>query len=888
MTDDRRREADPFRSFLLSDESSGFRAAFAELQLALDLGLATGELPDPNNQREAASVVADALNDHSERIPEAQWRGPTDWIRGEAEPSLDAAIYQARGADVLAFGIYLLGCGVRDPDRLMSNLGRLAFGVDPRTVVLGDVIASRPLDIDPSGLPPMLGDIADLLDRTCVAGVLNAGSRFGQVASQRPRPFAGATITDVDPSFGCAGDTVVIRGSGFGQTRPPGVSVQFTSRTGGCVSAEVVSWSDTEITVTVPEDVGHGCVGLSEQPEGFEEIFQIADQFAGELETCLGPMAAVAAGRIRESPTRIMGAACPTCSDPRTRFAGGPPLIRTLTANGGDVADILPGDDVTVTWRVDGADEVAIVSLGHILPPIPGPFNPAAGTVTVEDIELIDGTIGSWRLTATNPCGSVTKTVAVVVRGLKAFVLSGGGAKGAFEVGAVRCLRDVAKIQADIIAGSSVGALNAAKLAEGGTALTALEQLWLRMQSNADLYLERPWFQVLQRPLRALFTSGSSSLDFGAARLVGNAVANKILGSLVAAFGIPGIFYTVFTSFHPVISGIIDLARYYDAVKQAMASPSIFLFTPTEQKINTEIDPAKVAASKIKLRVSAVALESGKARVFDENGVVLDSGFRVPLRDAVRASASIPIAFPPVPLSGPSGTELYVDGGVRENSPLQAAVEAGAHRLFAILLNPTSVELTTSFAPVSMIKLAGRTVDLVLDEGQRNDVDPFRGFGVPTTVIAPSFVVHDTLMVDPGLISINMDYGFMRAFDEVVADPAQRLTLRRLSDEITALRIDTWTAEHYANGEFLPGRVGGQLTLVPDPVAVQACRDKKKLLRTKTQQRIGTSAATSVPPYRATWWQQWERHPWQPLVPTPWDAFTSRLGTLPAEPPPPA
>jgi NTE family protein len=888
MTDDRRGEPDPFRDFLLSDESNGFRAAFAELQLALDLGLATGKLPDPDGQREAASVVANTLTDHAGRIPDGTWRAPTDWISGETEPSLDAVIYRARAIDALAFGGYLVGCGVGDPDRLVLTIARLAFGVDPRSIVLGDVISKRPLDVDPSRLPPSLGDFADLMDRTCMAGVLSAGSRFGQIASQRPRPLVGAQITDVDPSFGCAGDTVTIRGTGFGQTRPQGVTVQFTSRAGGCVSAQVVTWSDTEITVTVPADVGHGCVGLTEQPQGFEEIFQAADQFAGELETCLGPMAGVAGGRIRDSAFGIMHAACPSCTDPRTRFIGGPPVIRGFTANGRDVAEILPGDDVTVRWTVDGADEVTIVSVGHVLPGISEPYDSAAGTEVVEDLDLVDGTVGSWRLTATNRCGSVTATISVVVRGRIAIVLSGGGAKGAFEVGAVRCLRDVARIQPDILSGSSVGALNAAKLAEGGTALADLEQLWLRMQGNTDLYLERPWFRVLEPPIRAVFSSGSSSLDFGAARIVGNFVANKILGSLVVALGIPGIFFSIFTSVYPVITGIIDLVRYYDAIKQAMASPSIFLFTPIEQMVNTEIDPAKIARSKIKLRVTAVALETGRARVFDENGTMLDSGFRVPLRDAVRASASIPIAFPPVPLSGPQGTELYIDGGVRENVPIQAAVEAGAHRVFAILLNPTSVELPTSFAPVSMIKLAGRTVDLVLDEGQRNDIGPFRGFGVPTTVIAPSFVVHDTLMVDPGLISINMDYGYMRAFDEVVADPAQRSTLRRLTDEITALRIDIWTTEHFANAEYLPGRIGGQLTLVADPINLQACRDNKKLLRTKTYQRITASAAASVPGYRANWWRQWERHPWQPRIPTPWDAFTSRKGTLPQESPPPA
>ncbi|MDQ4070564.1 MAG: patatin-like phospholipase family protein, partial [Actinomycetota bacterium] len=45
-------------------------------------------------------------------------------------------------------------------------------------------------------------------------------------------------------------------------------------------------------------------------------------------------------------------------------------------------------------------------------------------------------------------------------------VLSGGGAKGDFQVGALRFLYNQG-IRPDILSGTSVGAINAAKLAEG-------------------------------------------------------------------------------------------------------------------------------------------------------------------------------------------------------------------------------------------------------------------------------------------------------------------------------------------------------------------------------------------------------------------------------------
>ena len=48
-----------------------------------------------------------------------------------------------------------------------------------------------------------------------------------------------------------------------------------------------------------------------------------------------------------------------------------------------------------------------------------------------------------------------------------ALVLSGGGARGDFQVGAIRYLYDHA-LWPNIICGASVGAINAVKLAEGG------------------------------------------------------------------------------------------------------------------------------------------------------------------------------------------------------------------------------------------------------------------------------------------------------------------------------------------------------------------------------------------------------------------------------------
>ena len=56
-----------------------------------------------------------------------------------------------------------------------------------------------------------------------------------------------------------------------------------------------------------------------------------------------------------------------------------------------------------------------------------------------------------------------------------ALVLGGGGAKGAYEIGAIEALAELG-IQAGSVYGTSIGALNAAMLAQGD--LDAAVSLW--------------------------------------------------------------------------------------------------------------------------------------------------------------------------------------------------------------------------------------------------------------------------------------------------------------------------------------------------------------------------------------------------------------------------
>lgn len=89
-----------------------------------------------------------------------------------------------------------------------------------------------------------------------------------------------------------------------------------------------------------------------------------------------------------------------------------------------------------------------------------------------------------------------------------AYVLSGGGAKGAFQVGVMERLITDMGIVPDVVYGTSVGALNAAGYAYVG--LDGLRDVWLSIKSRKDI-LSRNYLSVLwatgmysMKPLRKI------------------------------------------------------------------------------------------------------------------------------------------------------------------------------------------------------------------------------------------------------------------------------------------------------------------------------------------------------------------------------------------------
>ena len=171
-------------------------------------------------------------------------------------------------------------------------------------------------------------------------------------------------------------------------------------------------------------------------------------------------------------------------------------------------------------------------------------------------------------------------------------------------------------------------------------------------------------------------------------------------------------------------------------------------------------------------------------------GALAVAPLTVPLREATIASASIPGVFEPVTMCG----KTYVDGGIRENLPLQAALDLGATRVFAIAAGRDGLaaeDCSSLTAPAILL----RSIDIMLDEVGVGDATPSPRTPAEITMIRPSFEVHSPLDVVPGLIRINMAYGYMRAADAMISDAEQRAAAELLADEITRLRRDLYLTE---------------------------------------------------------------------------------------------
>jgi hypothetical protein len=188
-------------------------------------------------------------------------------------------------------------------------------------------------------------------------------------------------------------------------------------------------------------------------------------------------------------------------------------------------------------------------------------------------------------------------------RPVRALVLGGGGAKGAFEAGAIREIWR--KDAFDIVCGVSVGAVNAVKVAENHEHVgDQLVSLWRSFSAGPSaIFLKEMYLEVIKRAVDAL---GGAAKDVGIATLIGRIAAEVVLpfaalvdvGVAVAS----GLIATETTHLSDQMRRLINLATLFHG---------LHCMDPLRRLLHQQIDPATIMANKMKLRLGITDPKSG-------------------------------------------------------------------------------------------------------------------------------------------------------------------------------------------------------------------------------------------------------------------------------------
>lgn len=224
-------------------------------------------------------------------------------------------------------------------------------------------------------------------------------------------------------------------------------------------------------------------------------------------------------------------------------------------------------------------------------------------------------------------------------------VLSGGGARGAYEVGVLRYVRERLGVATPfhVISGCSVGAINGAYLAATSDRPRAQARLLARVWGdiNLDEVYYFGWEQLRSIP----------QLLFGRDLPRG-------------------------TTHGSTVGGLVD-PRFL----QAIVHERIPWRGITDNLVRGNLHALTCSATEMTNGITTVFVQSREAKLpqFSKmpGQIVVQTAI---MAEHTLASAAIPLLFPAVRI----GDQLFVDGSLRHNTPIRPAMYLGAERLLVV------------------------------------------------------------------------------------------------------------------------------------------------------------------------------------------------------------
>ncbi len=307
-----------------------------------------------------------------------------------------------------------------------------------------------------------------------------------------------------------------------------------------------------------------------------------------------------------------------------------------------------------------------------------------------------------------------------------ALMLPGGGARGAYQVGAVRALWELAGGQSNpfpVMVGASAGAINAGVLAshahEFGHGLQRLEHFWSQMACH-HIY-RTDWVSVL--------------------RSAGHWLGSMLLGRL----GFPGPESLLDTE---PLRHLLDRETRLGGIARAIESGAL--------------DALAVTASGYTSSRAVTFFQAASGWPGWSRGRRLGRQGTIQV-DHLMASAALPLLFPAIQV----GNEFYGDGGLRQTAPLSPAIHLGADRILVVTTrdeHPDPEPQVQTERP-STGEIAGHMLDIVFMDNLQADLDRLQR------------VNHTVSLIDPARRHLSD----LRAIDTLVIRPSR--DVRHIADE---------------------------------------------------------------------------------------------------------
>jgi NTE family protein len=290
-------------------------------------------------------------------------------------------------------------------------------------------------------------------------------------------------------------------------------------------------------------------------------------------------------------------------------------------------------------------------------------------------------------------------------------VLSGGGARGAFQVGVYEQLLADPRF-ADgpvVLSGTSAGAINAALIAAGRSPVEMM-RFWNDIADDPPVVVEAEFFASAARTVVRL-VAGEVAGWFGSGRRW-RAFLQRALNHVPPS---PAQLAALCTEY--------VLATRFELVSRLIAGirvPSLADTTRLRERLVAEFGGERIPAGRHRLAITAVDAHTGAVVRFvtattphtrPPDYIVVDA-ITV---DMVLASASIPLLFPPVAL----GARLLWDGGLLVNTPLAPVVALGADEIVTVLVTEPPDPERSPFPHLG--RAVERTVDSLLENAYNVD-----------------------------------------------------------------------------------------------------------------------------------------------------------------------